>query len=300
MSKKIIISGGTGMIGSHLASTLAGLDYEVIILSRSSAGRSNKNISYVKWNIEDSGWKEHIDNSFAVINFSGASIGAGRWTEAYKKVLIGSRLETTGRLVEAINEAASPPEAFISASAVGYYGNMGDKELDEDSPPADDFLARLCVGWESEARRAEAVCRVVMPRLGVVLSSKGGALDRMLLPFRLGLGGPIGSGKQWLPWIHIGDVVKLHVWLLENAAATGAVNAVSPGIIRQREFAKILGKVLRRPALLPLPEIALKAIMGEAAILATGGQKAVPKKLIDSRFNFAFPDLLDALRDLLK
>lgn len=310
MNKKIIIAGGTGMIGSRLAVILAGMDYEVIILSRTSAGRpindsknrntKNKNIFYAKWTGDDNGWKKHIDNSYAVINFSGASIGAGRWTKAYKKVLINSRLDSTGRLVEAIKEAKNPPEVFISTSAVGYYGNTGDKELNEDSQPSDDFLARLCVDWESKAKEAETVCRIVTPRLGAVLSSSGGALKRMLLPFKLGLGGPIGTGMQWFPWIHIGDVINLYVWLLENTEVPGTVNAVSPGIVRQKDFARVFGNVLKRPAFLPLPGLMLKAMMGEAASLATDGQKAVPEKLIAFGFDFAYPDLQKALRDLLK
>ncbi len=306
MSKKVIISGGTGLIGSRLAKRLSGMDYEVIILTRQS-GRSNNNInktgnniSYINWLGSDSGWNKHIDNSYAVVNFSGASIGAGRWTKAYKEILTNSRLDSTAKLADAIKEAKSPPDVFISASAVGYYGNSGDLELDEDSQHADDFLARLCAGWESNALEAEAVSRVVTVRLGVVLSPDGGALKRMLLPFKLGLGGPIGNGMQWMPWIHIDDVINLYVWLLENPAVSGAVNAVSPGIVRQKDFAEIFGKMLKRPAFLPLPEIILKAMMGEAATLATGGQKAIPKKILDFGFDFAFPDLQMALRDLFR
>jgi len=248
----------------------------------------------------DSSWKQHINNSYAVINFSGASIGAKRWTPAYKEILTHSRLDSTAKLADAINKSKNPPEVFISASAVGYYGNTGDEELDEDSRPAVDFLARLCTDWESKALEAKAVCRVVAVRLGVVLSPDGGALKRMLLPFKLGFGGPIGSGMQWMPWIHIDDVVNLYIWLLENPTVSGAVNAVSPQIVRQKDFARILGKVLKRPAILPLPEIVLKAMMGEAAILAIGGQKAVPKKIIGSGFDFTYPDLQMALTDLLR
>ncbi len=237
-----------------------------------------------------------VEGADVVVNLAGASVGAKRWTPAYKKEIEESRVRTTRALVDAIGVARRKPRVLVNASAVGYYGGRGDEVLDESAAPGADFLANLSRRWEAEAQRAPV--RSVQLRTGVVLSAKGGALEKMLPPFKAFVGGPIGSGKQWLPWIHIADEVAAILWAIDHDL-TGPVNLTSPGIVTMKEFARAVGRALHRPSWAPVPGAVLVILVGEFASALLEGQRAVPKKLLDSGFRFRFTEVDSALRDVL-
>lgn len=236
----------------------------------------------------------------AVVHLAGESVAGGRWTAEKKRRIRESRIQGTRTIVDWMTARQQRPEVLVSASAVGLYGDGGDTEITESSPSGTGFLADVCREWEAEADRAAAAgIRVVKLRIGIVLAEDGGALEKMLTPFKFGLGGPMGSGQQWLPWVHLEDVVRIVEWALTTQSARGAYNVVSPGLVRQKAFARTLGRVLGRPTVLPAPGFALKAVLGEFAeegLLA--GQRAVPRKLLDEGFEFRFPSLEAALRDV--
>jgi uncharacterized protein (TIGR01777 family) len=234
-----------------------------------------------------------------VVNLAGESI-AGRWSDEKKRRLRESRIAGTRRLVEAIALAAERPTVLVSVSAVGYYGDRGEEALTEDSDPGGDFLAQLCQEWEAEAQRAEGLgLRVARLRLGVVLDRNGGALAQMLAPFRLGAGGPLGSGRQWFPWIHRADVVGLFRFALERAEAAGPINAAAPELVRQGEFAEALGRALHRPAFVPTPAFALRLLFGEFAGTLLGSQRVLPERAEALGYAFRFPQIEPALRAIL-
>ncbi len=240
-----------------------------------------------------------MDGADGVVNLAGETI-AQRWTAAAKARIVESRATAAGRVGEALRAVRTRPSVLVNASAVGFYGNRGDEELTEKSPAGSGFLAETTFAWEEAARRAapEGV-RLVLPRTGIVLGEEGGALSKMLLPFRLGVGGPLGSGTQWMPWLHRDDLVALLVAALGDPRFEGPVNATAPAPVTMREFAAVLGRVLRRPAFAPAPAFAIRAAMGEMASLVLDGQRALPAKALALGFPFRFPDLEPALRDLL-
>jgi len=231
-----------------------------------------------------------------VINLAGESIAGHRWSAAHKQRILDSRVDTTRRLADAIRGAARPPRVFVSGSAVGYYGPHGDEVLTESSGAGADFLARVCVAWESEAARAADRTRVVCIRTGLVLERDGGALPQMLPPFRFGLGGPVGSGRQYWPWIHRDDWIALVRWAIDHERVDGALNATAPAPATNREFAAALGRAMHRPAILPAPAFALRLLLGEMAdALLLSGQRAVPDKAQRSGFVFRYPRVDEAL-----
>ena len=236
----------------------------------------------------------------AIINLAGAPIADRPWTHKRKALLWSSRITLTETLLAWLEKREQKPSLLISGSAVGWYGDGGERELSEASSPViDDFASQLCIAWEETAQRAEALgIRVVLIRTGLVLSAEGGFLSRLLLPFKLGLGGPIGNGRQWMPWIHINDQIALIDFLLHQKVASGPYNACAPKPVRNREFAKTLGSVLHRPAFMPMPALALKVGLGELSLLLLGGQKALPVRLLEADFTFQFTDLRAALDDL--
>ncbi|MNN27312.1 Epimerase family protein [compost metagenome] len=246
--------------------------------------------------LEDLG-EEPVD---AIINLAGAPIADRPWTHRRKALLWSSRITLTETLLTWLDTRAQKPALLISGSAIGWYGDGGERELTEDSPPViDDFASQLCIAWEETAQRAETQgIRVVLVRTGLVLSAEGGFLSRLLLPFKLGLGGPLGNGRQWMPWIHINDQIALIDFLLHRDQASGPYNACAPKPVRNREFAKTLGSVLHRPAFMPMPTLALKVGLGEMSLLLLGGQKAMPARLLEAGFTFQFTDLRAALDDL--
>ena len=290
---KVVIGGANGLIGSELGRALRARGDEVVALVRKPRGPGE-----VNWDGRSvpAGALERAD---AAVNLSGANIGARRWSEPYKKEIVDSRVESTRAFVEAMRAARPRPRAFVNASAVGAYGGRGDEELTEDSAPGGDFLAGVCKASEAQALRAEELgVRTVLLRTGVVLARHGGALKQMLPPFKAFVGGPIGNGKQWFPWIHLADEVGLILWALDGGVR-GALNAVAPAQVRMKEFAQALGRALHRPALFSVPALVLRLGLGEMAEVLLEGQRAAPRKALDGGYRFRFPDLSGALADLI-
>jgi uncharacterized protein (TIGR01777 family) len=301
---KVIISGGSGFLGTALTRELAARRHDVVILSR-RPGSPAPNVRFVVWRPDTTKsvtqpppeWPREVDGADAIVNLAGAGIADRRWTTARKQLLRDSRIAATRQLVSAVRAAARTPSVFVSASGIGYYGTTGDEILDESSPAGRDFLASLCVAWEAEARTAEAHgCRVAIVRNGIALARDGGALAKMLLPFQLGLGGPIASGRQYMSWIHRDDWVSLVVWILETSAARGPFNATAPDPVTNAEFVRELGAALHRPAVLPMPGFALRLLVGELADAGLiNGQRVVPKRALDLGFPFKYADIHSAM-----
>jgi uncharacterized protein (TIGR01777 family) len=299
---KILITGATGFIGSRLCQTLAAAGHTLVALSR-NADAAKRRVPSLQ---QAFGWQpasgppplETFEGVDAVVNLAGESL-AGRWTASKKQAIRDSRLLGTRHLVDAISQLGSKPKALVSVSAVGYYGDRGEERLNEDSPPASDFLGQLCADWEAEATRAEELgVRVVRLRPGIVLGPGGGALARLLTPFKLGMGGPLGSGRQWWSWVHLDDVVGLIVYSLEHQIA-GPINATTPDPVRQRDFARTLGRVLRRPAFMPAPAFMLRLMLGEVAGGLLASLYVLPERAQEAGYSFRFTELEHALRDIL-
>lgn len=297
---KVVIAGGTGFLGQPLAAALAAAGHTPVLLSR-RPGRPSA-FQTVAWTPDGTAgpWADEINGAGAVVNLAGESIAARRWTVAQKRRILDSRVRATASLVAAIADAVAPPPTFVSGSAVGYYGLLDDREVTEDSPPGRDFLAQVCVRWEAEAARAaSARTRVVCIRTGLVLARDGGALPRMLLPFRLGAGGPVGSGRQYWPWIHRRDWIDLVRFALDSPVVNGALNATAPLPLPNREFARALGRAIHRPAFFPTPAFALKLMLGEmAGALLLSGQRALPAKSTRLGYRFHHATLDHALADI--
>jgi uncharacterized protein len=297
---KILVTGATGFIGTHLCRFLLSRSHEVIGLGR-SAGKSrivHEGYRFVAADSTQTGpWQQRLGEVDAVINLAGRSI-FGRWNDAIKTELRESRILTTRHVVQGL--APGKAGTFISASGVGFYGSRAEDELTEEEPPGRDFLARLSVDWEREAlAAAEKGARVVLMRLGVVLGAGGGAMAQMVPAFRSFVGGPIGDGRQWFPWVHIEDLVAAVQFLLERRDIGGPVNLCAPNPVRNRELAAALGKALNRPALMPAPAFMLRVLLGEFAEVLLGSQRAVPQKLLKHRFAFRYPEIEDAVRAVI-
>jgi hypothetical protein len=310
---KIIISGGTGLIGSALADNLARDGHQVILLSRNPQAQAEKlpaGVEIVAWDGRSSaGWGQMVDGADAVVNLAGESIAGDsmaalifkRWTPERKQRLRTSRLDAGKAMVEAIEKAKVKPRVLVQASAVGYYGSRGDEVLTEESRLGDDFLALICKDWEASTAPVESmgVRRVIIRSPGVVVSTKGGAFPFMLLPFKLFLGGRLGSGKQWFSWVHIKDEVKAIRFLIERPDATGAFNLAAPQATTNGEFSKILGKVMGRPSIIPVPAFALKLLFGSKAAILLVSTRQVPEKLNKLGFVFDFPTAEQTIADVL-
>lgn len=300
---RIIITGGSGFIGSTLANSLQRDQHEVIILSRSAqrpAGLA-AGVSVLQWDARSAaGWGELVNGNTAIVNLAGANIAAGRWSATRKRQIISSRVDAGQAVVQAVQQAAAKPQVVIQASAVGYYGPCGDEIITEAGPAGHDFLAGVCRQWEASTAAVEALgVRRIVIRTGVVLSADGGALPRMMLPFRFFAGGKLGSGNQYFPWIHLEDEVGAIRFLLEQPAASGIFNLAAPQPATNAQFTRTIGKVLGRPALLPVPAFALRALFGEMATVLLDGQRATPQRLEQAGYHFRFTNPAVALRDLL-
>jgi uncharacterized protein (TIGR01777 family) len=300
---KILVTGSTGLVGTALVGALAGAGHTVCRLIRpESAARGGAKDGFdTPWNPATGELGGAAIKADAVVNLSGASIGGGRWTAERKALLRSSRVETTRALVTALAKMNARPRALVSASAIGYYGSRGDENLTEESAAGKDFLARLTQEWEAEAVKAEALgIRVVRARFGIILARHGGALAKMLLPFKLGVGGRLGTGQQWMSWVTLDDVVGILRFALENRAVQGAVNIVAPGAVRNAVFTRELARALHRPALFPAPAFALRLALGEMAdALLLASQRVVPQRLQQLGYRFAHPDLAVALAAVL-
>lgn len=292
---RVFVTGATGLVGSRLCEALVGAGDVVVGLSRSR--QSNGAIEWVHGDVASPGpWQHAVDGCDAVVHLAGESIAAGRWTTSRKKRLVDSRILSTRQIVTAIRAAESPPRVLVSGSAVGFYGPRGAEDLDEASRPGNDFLAELCVDWEKEAQALSASgVRIVCLRLGVVLSQRGGALPKLALPFRLGLGGSLGPSERWFPWVHEADVTSVIRFAL-TGKLVGAVNVVAPQRVTMGEFAKALGHALHRPTLLPVPLFVLRTVLGEMADSICPDQRVFPRVATDAGYAFQFAELDAALR----
>jgi len=296
----IVIAGGTGFLGKALAHALIADGETVIVLTRNASSSAGIPGRPIEWNPNGTtgAWASVVNGATAVINLAGESIAGKRWSAEQKKRILDSRVHATRSLVQAIAAAGAPPPVFVSGSAVGYYGPLGDEIATEDRAPGTDFLANVCVTWEQEAARASSSrTRVVMIRTGLVLERDGGALPQMLPPFRFGVGGPVGSGRQYWPWIHRQDWIDLVRFAIRTTSASGPINVTAPNPVTNADFARALGRALHRPSLLPAPGFALKLLLGEMAdALLLSGQRAVPAKAEHLGYQFAFTDVDAALR----
>lgn len=293
---RIVVAGGTGFLGTALVHRLRATGHETVVLARRPRAATD-----VSWTpgAPSAVLERAFEGADAVINLAGAPI-AQRWTAAHKRELWESRVTLTRTLVEAMRKAGQPPRTLISGSAVGIYGDRGDESLTEASLPGTGFLASLGEAWEREALAATPDARVVLLRTGIVLDRSGGALPRMMLPFQLFVGGPLGSGRQYLPWIHRDDWISMAIWALTNTAVAGPLNVTAPHPATSREFSRALGRALGRPSVLPAPAFALRMLLGEMAEMILTGQRVVPAKALALGFEFRYPDLDAALRAALE
>ncbi len=299
---RIVLAGATGFLGTPLVRGLAAQGHELAVLTRTPRGRTD--VREVEWHPDGTvgPWARVLEDADAVINLAGESLAAQRWTPARKGALTESRLLVTRSLTTAIARARRTPRTLVSSSAVGYYGARGDELITEADRPGDDFLSRLGADWEHEAQAAEAVgTRVILLRTGLVLARDGGALAPLLLPFRLGVGGPLGSGTQYWPWIHRDDWIALVRFLLAHPSAAGPVNATAPTPVTNAMFARTLARVLHRPALFRVPTFVLRSLLGEMAdALVLTGQRVLPARALELGFRFEYPTLDAALRQILR
>jgi uncharacterized protein len=300
---KTIITGGTGLIGRALAEDLAKDGHEVILLSRNPWPGADlpAGVRVEKWDGRTAqGWGRLADGADAIVNLAGENLSAGRWTASRKRAILDSRTNAGAAVVQAVQQAARKPGVVIQSSGVGYYGPGEAEGIAEDVPPADDFLARVCQAWEDSTQPVEALgVRRVVVRSGVVLSTRSGALPRMLLPFKFFAGGPLGSGRQWLSWVHLEDEVGALRFLIENTQARRVYN-ISARPLTNRQFAQAIGKVMRRPAFFPVPAFLIRLLFGEMSTVVLDGQHVSSRRLEKAGFEYHFPQAEAALRDLLK
>ena len=298
---KTLVTGGTGMVGPRL---LRMLD-QPVILSRNPE-RAREKVGHlagriIRWDpMAGPPPAEAFAGVEAVFHLAGESVAEGRWTAAQKARIRDSRVVGTRNLVQGIAQVSDRPRVLVSASAVGYYGDRGEEELTESASPGRDFLADVCVAWEKEALAAEKLgVRVVTERTGIVLGAGSGALAKMLTPFKLGAGGPLGNGRQWMPWVHVSDLARLYLHAAEHESIRGPMNAVAPHPVRNSEFTKALGRQLRRPAFMPAPYLGLRLLFGEFAQVLFASQRVVPQVALDTGFTFQYPDIAAALKEIL-
>jgi uncharacterized protein len=299
----VVLFGGSGLIGRHLIARLSAQGHQITLVTRrpdSLRDVVSPSVTVKSWPPPD-GLSSIIDGVDAVVNLTGESIGAKRWSESRKREILSSRVDSTRAIVAGIGRTSRKPRVLLNASAVGYYGNVEKGDVTEDHAPGNDFLAEVCIKWEEESKKAiQFGMRVVTPRSGVVLAKNAEALRRMILPFRLFAGGTLGSGRQWFPWIHIDDEAAAMMHLLETPDISGPVNLVAPESVTMRQFCSALGKALHRPLWAPVPAFVLKTLLGEMAdALVLGGQRAVPSVLVASGYRFTYSELSKALAEII-
>lgn len=300
---KIAIAGATGFIGKRLVRRLEDLGHEYTIITRGKARAANVfpiAANIIEWDPPNKGVEpSQLSGLDALINLTGTTVSQ-RWTKRVKRDIRESRVDTTRLLTTALINCHEPPLVFVNASAIGFYGSNPSSDLNETSPPGSGLLSEICQDWEAESKRASvAGIRTINARIGIVLGTEGGALKSMLLPFKCGLGGPIGSGKQWMSWIHIDDVTALMIEAITNVQISGPLNLTAPEPVTNRNFAKTLGQVLGRPAILPTPVFALKLLFGDFAQILGSGQRVLPAEALSKGYQFRFPRLKEALKDLV-
>jgi len=297
---KMVIAGGTGFVGRHLCHELVNEGHSIIVLSRhpeGTADSANAPSRVIQWNGRaDGSWSTRCDGAEVVINLSGAPIADRRWTPARKRELVDSRVLTTRALLASIATWNTKPHTFITASGVGFYGDRGQEQVNEDSSNGEGFLPELCQAWEGAAKQGEALGLRVLPvRFGMVLGLDGGALPKMAFPFRFFLGGPVLPGSQFVSWIHVKDLSRLILWLITNQSMSGPVNGVAPDSVTMKEFCERLGQTMKRPSWFPVPGFLLRIALGELASMLTTGQRVHPQRALDGGFTFLYPMLEAAL-----
>jgi hypothetical protein len=304
---KVAITGATGFVGSLLVQRLHGKGHKIVVLTRNTAfaqkvfpSEAFPNVEIVAYTPNTSGsWQSVIASCDGVVNLAGEPIGEGRWTPERKQEILNSRKLGTQKIVEAIANANPKPTVLINASAIGYYGTSETANFDETSQSGNDFLAQVCQAWEAEATKVkDAGVRLVILRFGIVLGN-GGALGKMIPPFKLFAGGPIGSGRQWFSWIHVDDLVNLIMQALTKSEIEGVYNATAPNPVRMADLSQTLGQVMNRPSWLPVPAFAIEALLGDGAIVVLEGQQVVPKRTVETGFEYKYPNLQSALRQIL-
>lgn len=300
---RVIVTGGSGLIGRVLVESLAQDGHEVIVLSRKPGSVKNlpKGVRAEKWDGQTAqGWGKLADGVGAIVNLAGATI-SDRWSDTHKKEIRDSRVNAGQAIVEAVKAASQKPGVAIQSSAVGFYGPRGSEEITEEAKAGSDFLASVCKDWEASTVELESLgVRRVIVRTGVVLDENGGALPKMVMPVKMFVGGPLGSGKQYFPWIHLADEVAAIRWLIDNPKASGVYNLSAPTPMTNKEFTQAIGKVLGRPTFMSVPAVAMKTIFGEMSTLLLDGQREVPARLVKEGFKFKFTNAEAALRDVLK
>jgi uncharacterized protein len=304
---KIAITGATGLVGTRLVAKLTENQHQIVILTRNSAkaqkifpANNFTNVEIVQYMPQESGrWQDNISGCDAVINLAGEPISE-RWTPQHKKAILESRQIGTRKLVEAFARANVKPQVLISGSAIGYYGTSETETFDETSSSGNDFLAEVCQKWEAEAMAVQEYgVRLVIVRIGIVLANGGGALSKMLTPFQVGAGGPIGTGRQWFSWIHRDDLVNIIIEALNRNEMTGVYNATSPNPVKMQDFCQTLGNVLNRPSWLPVPEFVLELLLGDGAIVVLEGQQVLPKKTQSLNIKYQYPELKLAIQEIV-
>jgi uncharacterized protein (TIGR01777 family) len=305
---RILIAGGTGLVGSRLVRRVLERGDQAAVLTR------RPEVAREKWGdscsvvagdpVQAGAWMDAVGDCDAVVNLVGEGVFNRRWRHGFKELLHTSRVDSTSNIVAALarkpHRDDGTPRVLVNASAIGYYGPHGDEELDESAPPGDDTLARLCIEWEKAAAAAATNgIRTVIVRVGVVLDRAGGALKQMLLPFKMFVGGPVGSGRQWVSWIHHDDLVGLILLGMDNPYAAGPMNGTAPNPVTNKELAKALGRALHRPSFMPTPKFALRVMLGEVAGLVTSGQRVLPRRALELGYAFKFPEIAAALTDVL-
>jgi uncharacterized protein (TIGR01777 family) len=304
MNPKIIITGATGLIGSELTRILSEKNYDITVFTR-NIKKSAELLPFAKKHFD---WisassdeiSMQLESAYSIINLAGTSIAAKKWTESYKNEIYNSRIEGTNKIVNAIKLCKIKPKSLINASAVGFYGNQGDTTLFECFQQGTGFLSKVTGDWEKAAENCPEDVRLAKVRIGVVLDKNGGILEKMLPAFKLFVGGVIGSGEQWLSWIHSSDLVNMFIFIIENEEISGAVNCVSPYPVRMKTFASTLGTVLKRPSCIRVPECILKVLLGESAEIVISSQKVIPAKAIKHGFKYNFENIEDALKAIFQ
>jgi len=303
MKKEVILTGSTGLIGSKIFTALNEKGYSVKVFSRNPREAESKLIGaekYVYWDYtQPETWRNEIDGVYGIIHLAGANLFAQRWTKKYKQEIIDSRVISSNNIVNEIGESSNKPVVFVCASGIGYYGDKGEKKLNEDAAAGNDYLAKVCANWESEAFKARKFnVRVATIRTGVVLSNDDGTFPLMQKAFRFFVGGALGSGKQYFPWIHIDDVVNIYLFALENELMRDGINAVAPEDVTMNQFANKMGKSLNRPSFFKVPKLGINIALGEFGKSIIMSQRAVPEKLLKSGFKFKYDNLNAALENL--
>ncbi len=305
---KVAIAGATGFVGSRLVERLHSQGHHILVLTRNLAAAqkafpSSKfpNVEIATYTPTQSGtWQQAISGCNGVVNLAGEPIAEGRWTSERKQEILNSRQLSTQKIVEAISQASPKPQVLVNASAIGYYGTSETASFDETSAAGNDFLAGVCQAWEAEAQKVvDAGVRLVILRLGIVLGKGGGALGRMIAPFKVFAGGPIGTGKQWFSWIHRDDLVNLIIQALTRPDISGVLNATAPHPVRMTELSQTMGQVMNRPSWLPVPGVAIEALLGDGAIVVLEGQQVLPKRSLEYGFDYQYPTVKEALQDIL-